>query len=114
MPEYKKVGKRWWDANAIIDPGACNPSGIAHSLLDAIKEARAENIEPRNDEAVRIITYQLSYVLNVCNSVAGYGEDELGYTFSSDLKKVRTMAEIYDQQTEAEHWRAKEMGASNG
>ena len=33
-------GSRLSDALAIVNPGACNPSGIAHSIVDACREIR--------------------------------------------------------------------------
>lgn len=56
--------KRFSDAIAIQE-GACNPSGIAYSLLDAIAEARQEGCDACSDPAVRLIAHQLAYILNV-------------------------------------------------
>lgn len=51
-----------------IQQGACNPSGITHSLLEAIQEmsdAGAGTQEVCDDPAVRLIAHQLAYVLNI-------------------------------------------------
>ena len=69
-PKAPKHGGRFRDALAIVDPGACNPSGIAHSIVDACQEIRAH--EPHNaatsqicdDAAVRLMVYQLASLIN--------------------------------------------------
>ena len=51
-----------------IQAGACNPSGVCHSLLDAIRQAREEGADTAgvcNDSAVRAIAHQLSFLLNI-------------------------------------------------
>ena len=53
---------RFKNALAIVDPGACNPSGICHSLLEAMSEPGCDK---RNDVAVRLMVYQLAYLCNV-------------------------------------------------
>ena len=49
----------------MIQEGACNPSGIAHSLVAACRECLAENVSQREDPAVRLIVHQLAYLCNV-------------------------------------------------
>lgn len=61
------MGKRHQDAVG-IQQGACNPSGVARSLVAAIDEARAENPDTdsvRADPAVRLICHQLAFLLKV-------------------------------------------------
>lgn len=58
------MAKRHSDAVA-IQQGACNPSGIALSLIDAIREVRAENGDVRKDAACRLITHQLAFLMGV-------------------------------------------------
>lgn len=57
--------KRHRDALLIVDPGACNPSGVALSIHEACKEIFAEGGGTsgcRNDPAVRLMVYQLAYL----------------------------------------------------
>jgi hypothetical protein len=73
MPEEEKVvdngvkPNRFWNAWH-IQQGACNPSGVARSLVEAIDEVRAENPNTdnvRQDSAVRQICHQLAFILGV-------------------------------------------------
>jgi hypothetical protein len=62
-------GSRFRNALAIVDPGACNPSGIAHSIVEACREIREH--EPQNrstdaicaDPALRLMVYQLGSLI---------------------------------------------------
>ncbi len=49
----------------LIQMGACNPSGVARALVEAIDQAREERIDPREDAAVRMICHQLAFLLGV-------------------------------------------------
>ncbi len=49
----------------IVDPGACNPSGVALALHQACRQAIAEEVSQRDDPAIRLIGLQLAYLLNV-------------------------------------------------
>ena len=51
---------RFRDALLIVDPGACNPSGVARSIHDACRQVLAEGGDQRSDPAVRLMTAQLS------------------------------------------------------
>jgi len=58
--------KRYRDALA-IQAGACNPSGIAHSILDACREIREEpnhsgTAQITSDPAVRLMVHQLAFI----------------------------------------------------
>jgi len=67
MTDEKKPAKRFRDAIA-IQGGACNPHAIARSLVSALDECRAENLDtPATcaDPAVRLIAHQLAYLLKV-------------------------------------------------
>jgi hypothetical protein len=58
------MAKRHDDA-LYIQEGASNPSGIALTLIEAIKECRAEGGSSRTDPAVRLITHQLTHLLGM-------------------------------------------------
>ncbi len=49
----------------IVDPGACNPSGVALALHNACWQAIAEGVSQRDDPAIRLIGLQLAYLLRV-------------------------------------------------
>ena len=49
----------------IVDPGACNPSGVALALHTACRQAIAEGVPQRDDPAIRLIGLQLAYLLQV-------------------------------------------------
>lgn len=53
---------RWYDAQA-IQAGACNPNAIANSLIDAMKSAIAEGVNPAEDSACLMIAHQLAYIM---------------------------------------------------
>jgi hypothetical protein len=55
---------RFSDAVA-IQQGACNPHGVARSLLAALDECRAYGVQPETDDACRAICHQLTHILNV-------------------------------------------------
>jgi hypothetical protein len=70
MSETKRpYGSRFPDALVIVNPGACNPSGIAHSIIEACREIR--EYEPNgstvNDPAMRLMVYQLASVCGVAD-----------------------------------------------
>ena len=49
----------------IVDPGACNPSGVALALHTACRQAIAEGVSQRDDPAIRLIGLQLAFLLQV-------------------------------------------------
>jgi hypothetical protein len=60
--------KRFSDALVIDTPGACNPSGIALSIVEACKECRSEGYGTAqicNDPAIRLMVHQLSSITDV-------------------------------------------------
>ena len=75
------------DAVLIVDPGACNPSGIALSLYNACRQVIAEGGDQRTDPAVRLIVTQLSYLTN---SHADLDTEEYGALLDACKKKART------------------------
>jgi hypothetical protein len=62
-------GSRFRDALAIVDPGACNPSGIAHSIIDACREIREHETaaSTADDPAIRLTVYQLASICGVAD-----------------------------------------------
>lgn len=66
--------------NALDIQTACNPSGIAHSLIAACAEVREEGGGTdaiKSDPAVRLMVYQLAYLCNAGefdSSLHAYGE----------------------------------------
>ena len=53
------------DALAIVEVGACNPSGIVITLGHACRQVTAEGGAQRTDPAVRLIGLQLAFLLDV-------------------------------------------------
>ena len=49
----------------IVDPGACNPAGVALALHNACRQAISEDVSQREDSAIRLIGLQLAYLLRV-------------------------------------------------
>ena len=86
-------GSRFRDALVIVNPGACNPSGVALSIADACREMREhENVgtnHVRNDPAIRLMVYQLAHLLGV----AGDQYDVVAYTSDETACKQR-LAEL--------------------
>lgn len=63
------MGKRHRDALA-IQLGACNPSGVAHSIIEACQEMRADPATSGTaticaDPAVRLMVHQLAFLCGV-------------------------------------------------
>lgn len=61
------MSKRHADA-LMVDNGACNPSGIVHSILEAFEEIRNEDgfrgtNDLKRDVAVRLMVNHLSYLV---------------------------------------------------
>lgn len=77
------------DALMIVDPGACNPSGVALSLHNACRQVIAEGGDQRTDPAVRLIVSQLSYLTN---SHADLDSAEYGKLIEACRKKVGSPA----------------------
>ena len=77
------------DALLIVDPGACNPSGVALSLHNACRQVIAEGGDQRTDPAVRLIVSQLSFLTN---SHADLDTAEYGKLIEACRKKAGASA----------------------
>jgi hypothetical protein len=80
MSEARRpYGSRFRDALVIINPGACNPSGVALSIADACREMCGhENVDTKRicqDPAIRLMVYQLAHLFGV----AGHQYDLVHY-----------------------------------
>lgn len=58
------MAKRHDDA-LLIQQGAVNPSGIAHSIIAACQEVRDESGNVREDAAIRLMVHQLAHICRV-------------------------------------------------
>jgi hypothetical protein len=60
---------RFRDALAIVNPGACNPSGIANAIVEACREIRDHEptASTAHDPAIRLMVYQLASVCGVAD-----------------------------------------------
>jgi hypothetical protein len=60
-------GSRFRDALVIVNPGACNPSGITDSIVNACREMRehqnASTDALRRDATIRLMVYQLASLI---------------------------------------------------
>jgi hypothetical protein len=73
-------GSRFRDALAIVNPGACNPSGIANAIVEACREIREHEptASTARDPAIRLIVYQLASVVGVADyAFERYTADEV-------------------------------------
>lgn len=69
------MSKRHRDAVGVV-LGACNPSGIAHSIVEACKEIREEKTfagtaSITEDPAIKLMVFQLAYI---CGLITGAEE----------------------------------------
>ena len=65
FPDLPAGYDRHQSALDIVDPGACNPSGVALALHNACRQAIAEGVAQREDPAIRLIGVQLAHLLGV-------------------------------------------------
>lgn len=60
------MAKRHADA-LCIQAGASNPSGVANSIMEAVREARNEGAWAQDDSAIKLMVHQLSSITNISN-----------------------------------------------
>ena len=77
FPDLPAGYDRHMAALDIVDPGACNPSGVALALHTACRQAIAEGVSQRTDPAIRLIGLQLAHLLNVDRILDGGEYDRL-------------------------------------
>ena len=82
-----KMSKRHSDALGIWE-GACNPSGIAHSLVSACRECIDENVSQREDPAVRLITAQLAYIVGIWDGVSDFSKSPDAFACEEACRKI--------------------------
>lgn len=68
----KVRARRFANALLSIDPGACNPSGIAYAIAEACREAREEGVSTKDDPAVRLMVTQLAWVCRADSDTDDY------------------------------------------
>ena len=65
-------GSRFRDALVIVSPRACNPSGVALSIVDACREMREhDHADTRlvcRDPAIQLMVYQLAHLFGVAGA----------------------------------------------
>jgi hypothetical protein len=54
----------------MISDGACNPSGIARSLVEACDDVRIERLTPSEDAAIKLIVSQLAYIVGIWDGIS--------------------------------------------
>jgi hypothetical protein len=62
--------KRFSNALVIDSPGACNPSGIALSIVEACRQCRSEGYGTAqicDDPAIKLMVHQLASITGVLN-----------------------------------------------
>jgi hypothetical protein len=82
--------KRHKDALAIQQQGACNPSGIAVSIVDACRAVHQERGSPASDPAVRLMVHQLAFV---CGVTSGFEPMARGENYESCIKACEASKE---------------------
>ena len=64
LPNLPKDYNHHRAALDIVDPGACNPAGVALAIHNACRQAIAEGVSQREDPAIRLMVTQLAFLTN--------------------------------------------------
>ena len=83
--------RRYSDAAAIW-AGACNPSGIAHSIVNACREAREANADQKTDPAIQLMVAQLAYVTGVWDGISSLKVDLIRVSAECERLNAATKA----------------------
>lgn len=83
--------RRYSDAAAIW-AGACNPSGIARSIVNACREAREANADQKTDPAIQLMVAQLAYVTGVWDGISDMNVDLIRVSAECDRLNAATKA----------------------
>jgi len=83
--------RRFSDALA-IQAGACNPSGIAHSIVAACQEARAEpdhggTADLCADPAIRLMVHQLVFLCGIISGAEDFARGADYGTCTAECEK---------------------------
>ena len=62
FPDLPQGYDRHRAALDIVDPGACNPSGVALAIHNTCRQAIAEGADQRTDPAIRLMVTQLAFL----------------------------------------------------
>jgi len=87
--------RRYSDAAAIW-AGACNPSGIAHSIVNACREAREANADQKTDPAIQLMVAQLAYVTGVWDGISSLKVDLIRVSAECERLNAATKAAAID------------------
>ncbi len=68
------MSQRFKDAFEVQKLGACNPCGIASTLVAACRECLAEGVSQCEDPAVQLIVHQLAFLCGTLNVDRHYNE----------------------------------------
>lgn len=85
------MSKRHKDALGIQE-GACNPSGVAHAILDCCREIRADSTSTgriTDDPALRLMVHQLAFI---CGVTSGAEPMARGDTWEQCMEQCRKEA----------------------
>lgn len=95
------MARNRYDNALAIQEGACNPSGILHSMIAACEEIRAEPDHTGTDQlcadpALRLMAHQLSFLLRVASvdadlDVYGRLKDECEAKRTPDARTLKDL-----------------------